>query len=273
MILVVGPPLPGRFILARALERNLGARRVQLEGPSDLCNVGRAVGAGGLVLVEGELRRRDERRAVLELEREAGARVIVEWQCSPQQAEREARHHYASLAQRLAELELARYEEDRRAREPASEDEGHVVAVRAGAPLDEALAQVRTLVGAQGGPDGVDRRIGVLVVEDDPAQRALEAEVLRELGCDVTVAGDAALALGLLDANLDVDVVVCDYDMPGLTGGALVELLAAAYPRLRTVILTAYPDDPLCERALRLHTPVLEKPLRVMDLKLVLDES
>jgi YesN/AraC family two-component response regulator len=61
--------------------------------------------------------------------------------------------------------------------------------------------------------------------------------------------------------------------MPGITGVELVRILRARHPGLRAVLLTAYGDDETCREALAAETAVvLTKPVRVMDLALVLDD-
>lgn len=57
----------------------------------------------------------------------------------------------------------------------------------------------------------------VLVVDDSPSQRKLLGSMLRRAGYDVLSAADASEALELLD-NTKINVVVCDWMMPGLSG-------------------------------------------------------
>jgi CheY-like chemotaxis protein len=113
-----------------------------------------------------------------------------------------------------------------------------------------------------------------MVVEDDPDERAMLAEVLAELGAEVELAPDAGVALALLDEGADVEVLISDHLMPGMTGIELSRTLARRHPRVRTVLLTAYGDDETCRAAVRAQAvTVLSKPLRVIDLERVLDEA
>ena len=59
----------------------------------------------------------------------------------------------------------------------------------------------------------------VLVVDDDAAFRNLLRKALQREGCTVLEAasGEEALAL-LMDRNRTLDVIVFDYQLPGMTG-------------------------------------------------------
>jgi CheY-like chemotaxis protein len=113
-----------------------------------------------------------------------------------------------------------------------------------------------------------------MVVEDDDEERAVLAEVLGELGYEVDLAPDAAVALALLDAGAAIDVVLSDHRMPGMTGVELATQLAERHPQVRAVLLTAYGDESTCRAAVRAHAvSVLGKPVHVIDLQRALDEA
>src|SRR6185312_4437532 len=99
------------------------------------------------------------------------------------------------------------------------------------------------------------------------------ADVLDELGFDVEQAPDAGVALALLDEGADVELLLSDQNMPGMSGVELARTVAARYPRVRTVLLTAYSDEDMCRRAVEANAvTVLAKPLSLIDLERVLDE-
>lgn len=97
----------------------------------------------------------------------------------------------------------------------------------------------------------------VLLVEDDPDAALFFTHVLtRRGGFDITHVADPALALDL--ALLERwDLVVADYDLPGMTGLDLLAALRAAAPALPVVLVTA--QDP---RLLPPYLPALLKPVR-----------
>src|SRR5207302_95133 len=131
LIVLSGPPLPGRWSLARALQRRFGARRFVADaGSVPLIDITRALERGECVLVDGDLPTPAARHEVLDLH-EAGARVLVEWRCERQEAEREIFHRYASRPAVLARAEFGGYLDDVARRTPVGEelDEGSVVRV------------------------------------------------------------------------------------------------------------------------------------------------
>jgi CheY-like chemotaxis protein len=100
-------------------------------------------------------------------------------------------------------------------------------------------------------------RIQLLLVEDDDDTRDLMALALRGAGFDVQPAGSGREALDLLAAT-PYDLLVTDYDMPGMTG---TEMLQIATQRgivrtARSLIVTAHPSPKGTE-----GFPVVRKPL------------
>ncbi len=281
LIVLTGPSLPGRWSLARALERRLGAQRFAVDPDSvALLDIMRALaGADARVLVDGDLATREARAEVLELGDERTERVLVEWGCSRKEAEREVFHRYASRPRVLASAELARYVEDARVRQPIGDEASRNVTVVGVGPelaLDRQIARVVAALHApppEPSPaEHAERR--VMVVEDDAEERAVLADVLGELGFAVEQAPDAGVALALLDEGADVELLLSDQKMPGMSGVELARTVAERHPHVRTVLLTAYSDEELCKRAVEANAvTVLSKPLSVMDLERVLDEA
>ncbi|HZS40525.1 MAG TPA: response regulator [Polyangia bacterium] len=276
LILVCGPPLPGRWQLARALTARLGARRFLWQALPSESAIGEALAGGECVLIDGDLPTAAERRALVAAHPSATP-LIVAWSCTRDQAEREIFHRYAARPRCLAELELERYLDDARLREHvATELDGEsLVMVGAGMPLaDQLLRVVSAIAPRPFAAEPAPRRPGVLVVEDDPEERAVLAEVLTELGYDIELAPDAGVALALLDDGAPIELVLSDQRMPGLTGVELVRELADRFPHVRAVLLTGHSDDLTCADALGAHAvSVLSKPVHVIDLARVLDEA
>jgi two-component system cell cycle sensor histidine kinase/response regulator CckA len=96
----------------------------------------------------------------------------------------------------------------------------------------------------------------VLVVEDEEGVRSLARRILEGAGYVVVVADDAQEAIDLLDRS-EVDVVVTDIVMPGMSGPKLVEQLRRARPDLRAIFMSGYTDRP---GALPTGVPFLSKP-------------
>lgn len=69
--------------------------------------------------------------------------------------------------------------------------------------------------------------LSILIVEDEPLQRAFIAGKLKELGViDIRCAGDGAEAIGLLKER-PVDLIFCDIGMPNMDGSQFVLAQAA----------------------------------------------
>ncbi|MEI7836384.1 MAG: response regulator, partial [Planctomycetota bacterium] len=76
-------------------------------------------------------------------------------------------------------------------------------------------------------------------MEDEPAVRAMVVALLREVGYRVLEAADAEEALLLVEqCEGDIDVLVTDVVMPGISGAALAEQLKARYPGLGVLYIS-----------------------------------
>lgn len=100
----------------------------------------------------------------------------------------------------------------------------------------------------------------ILLVDDDESVRSVVAEQLRDLGMRVEVASCASDAF---------DLLISDLAMPGLNGIQAVSRARELRPEIRTVIMTGFFD---CSTPLAAPqgTPVLRKPLQIVDLAAVL---
>jgi CheY-like chemotaxis protein len=84
----------------------------------------------------------------------------------------------------------------------------------------------------------------ILLVEDQPAVRALGARMLESLGYAVVTAADAELALAILeDTNLPLDLLVTDVVMPGMKGSALAQRARTLRPDLKVLYISGYTSD------------------------------
>lgn len=86
----------------------------------------------------------------------------------------------------------------------------------------------------------------VLLVEDEPLIRLFIAELLEEAGFRVIEAANAAEALILLEAGLNVDVLLTDVDMPiGCNGFELAKKVHESWPKAEILIMSGrqWPAD------------------------------
>ena len=101
-----------------------------------------------------------------------------------------------------------------------------------------------------------------LLVDDEALVRASTADMLAELGYDVTEVASAEEALGRLDAGLRPAVVITDHLMPGMTGVDLARWVGDRLPTTRVLIVSGYADMEGIEPDL----PRLTKPFLTADL-------
>ncbi|MFJ3486980.1 response regulator [Pseudomonas sp. NPDC090202] len=91
----------------------------------------------------------------------------------------------------------------------------------------------------------VDAREGetILIVEDDPAVRALVSQVLGELGYAYLEAGDSAGALPMLESGQRIDLMISDVGLPGMNGRQLADIGRQMRPELKVLFITGYAEN------------------------------
>lgn len=91
----------------------------------------------------------------------------------------------------------------------------------------------------------------ILLAEDDDSVRHLVERILADKGYRVTSARDGFAALGIFEKiPNEIDLVVTDLVMPGLSGRELMEKLHYVRPRLRVLYMSGYTDDEIVRRGL-----------------------
>jgi signal transduction histidine kinase len=101
-------------------------------------------------------------------------------------------------------------------------------------------------------------RCRVLIVDDDALVIHGMAAMVQDLGHTTVEASSAAEALAKLGSGLEIDVVMTDHAMPGMTGLQLAKSLQESYPRLPVILATGYaelPGDPASLGVSRLSKP------------------
>ncbi|HYP23762.1 MAG TPA: PAS domain S-box protein [Actinomycetota bacterium] len=84
----------------------------------------------------------------------------------------------------------------------------------------------------------------ILVVEDEDAVRELVARILRRSGFEVVAMPSAPVALDYCKSNLDdVDLLLTDVVMPGMSGTTLAERVAALGTGVKTLYMSGYTGD------------------------------
>jgi signal transduction histidine kinase/ActR/RegA family two-component response regulator len=102
----------------------------------------------------------------------------------------------------------------------------------------------------------------VLLVEDEPALRALAVASLEKLGYTVLEAGNGLEALSVFEKHpAKIDVVVADIVMPRMGGPELVEKLRAKRDDFAVIFMTGYTEASVLENAkIGIGSVLLNKP-------------
>ncbi len=108
----------------------------------------------------------------------------------------------------------------------------------------------------------------ILVIDDEPAVRQTVQQMLSSLGYCVVAQSDGDHTLAFLGSNAeDVDLALCDLNMPKCNGRELADRIAARHPHI-VVLLTSGIDD--TDPAQTANPPnvvgFLQKPFTLMDL-------
>ncbi|WP_376989490.1 PAS domain S-box protein [Bosea sp. R86505] len=109
-----------------------------------------------------------------------------------------------------------------------------------------------------------------LVVDDDVLVGMGTAAMLEDLGHSVIEASSGEEALSRLAEHPEIDIVITDQSMPGMTGLQLADEVRRRRPELPVVLATGYADLPNGQTT---DLPRLAKPFRQEELAKVIAES
>ncbi|AWM88550.1 response regulator [Microvirga sp. 17 mud 1-3] len=105
-------------------------------------------------------------------------------------------------------------------------------------------------------------KVRILLVDDDPDVRAVTAAYLTEMGHRVVEASDGASGIDTLRADDQIDLLIADFAMPGMTGLDLATQARQIRPDLGVLLVTGYANP---ERVPEGY-PLLHKPFNQSDL-------
>jgi CheY-like chemotaxis protein len=101
----------------------------------------------------------------------------------------------------------------------------------------------------------------ILVVEDEPTVSALACRTLMSEGYHCLRASSAGEAIGLLEREGRVDLMLTDIVMPGGNGADLAERAQALRPELQVLYSSGFTDDDVVRRGLmEPGRPFIQKP-------------
>jgi two-component system cell cycle sensor histidine kinase/response regulator CckA len=99
----------------------------------------------------------------------------------------------------------------------------------------------------------------ILVVDDDEAVARLVSRMLDRGGYATRVATGGVDAERILEGE-EVDVIVADLRMPGMTGAELVTRARDRHPQVKAIYMSGYAEDRTSLPRGEVEAPILEKP-------------
>jgi DNA-binding NtrC family response regulator len=104
----------------------------------------------------------------------------------------------------------------------------------------------------------------ILCVDDEENQLAVRKLVLESKGYEVLTASSGRQALGIL-AQHQVDLVLSDHLMPGLTGAELARQIKAQKPELPVILISAVNEIPADAAYADLFMSKLDGPIAMCE--------
>src|SRR3954464_6760449 len=119
----------------------------------------------------------------------------------------------------------------------------------------------------------MDTRHKILLLDDDPALLDMYRLVLSDLPSrpDVQTATSGPRAMAMLESE-PFRLLICDLKMPKMDGLQVLSIVRRKHPELRTVALTAVPDEQFRTRAYALGVDLFwQKPSTEQEIKMFLE--
>ena len=107
----------------------------------------------------------------------------------------------------------------------------------------------------------------VLIVDDEPIVRESIRDWLQDAGYEVYTAESGEEALSLIEKQ-DFSVIVIDVRLPGKTGIKVLTEVKQQKPKIKSIVITAYPSAEMAAEAMKLGAvDYLIKPVNPDDLE------
>lgn len=124
------------------------------------------------------------------------------------------------------------------------------------------------------GPDSDASKATILLVEDEDTVRKVIERLLRKLGYRVLAASDAEEAIEIFrERDDELDLVLTDVVMPGLTGVEMAEVLKEERPDMKFLFTSGYTSKELGGSPEAPPKPFLPKPFSMDELSQRVEEA
>jgi CheY-like chemotaxis protein len=86
--------------------------------------------------------------------------------------------------------------------------------------------------------------MNILIVDDDVFFQNIMSYSLSQLSHHVSLAEDGKKAIDLIEKNANIDLIICDINMPVLTGPSFILSIKKFYPKkLPTIVIVSASHD------------------------------
>jgi two-component system, response regulator PdtaR len=117
----------------------------------------------------------------------------------------------------------------------------------------------------------MDRKIAVLIVDDEPLVREVSVAQLEDAGYEVLEAASADEAICVLESGQSVGVVFTDVHMPGaLDGLDLARLVHQRWPAIKLIVTSGRAE--LCQADIPAEGRLILKPYSLSQMSELVDE-
>ena len=83
----------------------------------------------------------------------------------------------------------------------------------------------------------------ILFVEDEDAVRSFGVRALQKKGYEVIGCNSAENALECVSQNMNIDLLLTDMVMPGMSGAELTKALKEKLPKLKVILASGYSEE------------------------------
>jgi YesN/AraC family two-component response regulator len=114
----------------------------------------------------------------------------------------------------------------------------------------------------------------VLIVDDEPMMRDVVIEMLKDRAEKIIPAKNGEEALSLLRGTDEIDVVITDMKMPGMTGVQLLETVKMTNPCIPVIVMTGYSETFGLERIIKKGAEeYILKPFRKAEINMIVNKA